>query len=1080
MLTRPTTRWFCSGTAGLAATSPGWLSWSVMLRRSDRYVLREMIGPFALALAGLILFILLNIILSLSDLMVDRGVSMPTLLRLVLLKIPSLLVVAVPMSVLFATFLGLGRMVHDRETVALESLGISLRRVLLPLVLAASAIAAADFAVYNWLVPASESAYQDALRTVIFRQGVPRITSNAFFKGPNDQFLYIRRYEESTGRIYDVHIYDTTGQLFAKQQTPAQLTMLTADEGVWSDGSWNLTDAHVYGFDREGNLTFSAVVDSLILPVDQGVSELLSRSRTTSEMGIGELWDRVGQGRANGQRVDEYLVEIHLKMALPLAAVIFVLLSGSLSLAFLPRGRAVGIVLGLLLVAVYQGVLWWTQTLGRRGAMNPALAAWLPDILFGAVGLVLFFRVDRLASRDVWSRVRARIPFLVLPLLALVSIAPSSLGAEAVPVHMDCDELFLSEDGTLIRATGSASATFEGTAIRADLLVLEQVQSSSWRISASGNVALDVGEEIFVQSDTLVAEVDTETGAVLAHTAQATSLAGSTSFTNSEGTNVELFFRAERGELRFEEGRVALLEAFGSELTTCNCSNTDLREQPYSLRAERLLLYPDRLFVAFSLTGRAAGVGLVWLPLYVQPLKETLEAPLFPAVGKSAARGWFAKWSLPFFLNETVYGNVNVDFFTRYAEVGLGGTLRYDLRGHSGELSAYRFPAKVGDSETALHLRHTADLLPGWEATGRFDYDAQGNREKLSYAFQVAGSSTVGNLTLQASRALQTTATESTRVDERLPELTLNVTPIHAGPLEIAPRLSAGWLNEGILGEPLQQAFRLFARADATADAFDLGALRVTPQATAQASAYDGPQGEKAQITLALTPTATMGDFKLAWTSTWVAGASPFDSDRAKAGHELRWAVERKALFDVTLAGSYNLATGFGPIQTTLAWEAGASWSVSAAFDPVLACITQFALTGTWKDGVRTATWKLPFDATSRRFARTSLSVGSELGNVSLSARADASLAPFSIDTLKIDGAIESPEGWGLTVGATYSASATSTLRPALGVFRDIAQCLRVGMELAGSETWLYISILAFPEAVLRYAPRTFEVEVGT
>ncbi|MEI6171171.1 MAG: LptF/LptG family permease, partial [bacterium] len=154
-----------------------------MLRRSDRYVLREMIGPFALALAGLILFILLNIILSLSDLMVDRGVTMPMLLRLVLLKVPSLLVVAVPMSVLFATFLGLGRMVHDREIVALESLGIPLRRVLLPLVLAASVIAAADFAVYNWLVPASESAYQDALRTVIFRQGVPRITSNAFFKG---------------------------------------------------------------------------------------------------------------------------------------------------------------------------------------------------------------------------------------------------------------------------------------------------------------------------------------------------------------------------------------------------------------------------------------------------------------------------------------------------------------------------------------------------------------------------------------------------------------------------------------------------------------------------------------------------------------------------------------------------------------------------------------------------------------------------------------------------------------------------------------------------------------------------------
>ncbi len=1048
-----------------------------MLRRSDRYVLREMIGPFALALAGLILFILLNIILSLSDLMVDRGVTMPMLLRLVLLKVPSLLVVAVPMSVLFATFLGLGRMVHDREIVALESLGIPLRRVLLPLVLAASVIAAADFAVYNWLVPASESAYQDALRTVIFRQGVPRITSNAFFKGPNDQFLYIRRYEESTGKIYDVHIYDTTGQLFPQQQAPAQLTMLTADEGVWSDGSWHLADAHVYGFDREGNLTFSAVVDSLVIPVDQGVSQLLSRSRTTSEMGIGELWERVGQARANGQRVDEYLVEIHLKMALPLAAVIFVLLSGSLSLAFLPRGRAVGVVLGLLLVAVYQGVLWWTPALGRRGAVNPALAAWLPDILFGAVGVLLFLRVDRLASRDVWSRIRTRLPFLVLPLLALALLAPSSFAAPAVPVHIDCDELFLSEDGTLMRASGSASATFEGTAIRADLLVLEQVQSSSWRISATGHVALDVTEEVSVQSETLVAEVDTETGAVLTRTAEATSLAGSTKFTNSDGEDVELFFRAERGELRFEGGHVALLEAFGSELTTCNCCNADLRGQPYSLRAERLLLYPDRLFVAFSLTGRAAGVGLVWLPLYVQPLKETLEAPLFPAVGNSAARGWFAKWSLPFFLNESIYGSINVDVFTRHAEIGLGGTLRYDLRNQEGEISVYRFPAKVGDSETTLRLRHTADLASGWEGSGRFDYEAKGDQENLSYSFELAGDAPLGGVAIRASRQLWTT--ETTKVDERLPEVSLDIAPFQIGTTRVDPRLTAGWVRQGTLGEFLRQAFRLSASAEATAPAFDVGELHVTPHATAQVSAYEGSDGRTLQTSWALTPTATLGDLKLAWSSTFVYGSTPFDSDRAEAGHELRWTVKRKGRFDVTFAGSYNLAAGFGPIRTTMAWEGGASWSVAAAFDPVLVCITQFALRGTWTDGVRTATWKLPFDATSGRFAQTSLSVGSELDNVSLSARVDANLAPFSVDAWEIDGAVEAAGGWGVTVGATYSADTPSTLHPEFGVFKDIANCLRIGVERASGETWVYISILAFPEAVLRYAPRTFEVEVG-
>ncbi|MCK4394806.1 LptF/LptG family permease, partial [Candidatus Bipolaricaulota bacterium] len=103
----------------------------MIIRRCDRYVLREMSGPFLISLFGLLLFILLNLILSLSDLMVDRGVGITTLMRLLLLKMPSLLVLALPVSGLFATFLGLGRLVHDREVMALEAAGISLRRILL-------------------------------------------------------------------------------------------------------------------------------------------------------------------------------------------------------------------------------------------------------------------------------------------------------------------------------------------------------------------------------------------------------------------------------------------------------------------------------------------------------------------------------------------------------------------------------------------------------------------------------------------------------------------------------------------------------------------------------------------------------------------------------------------------------------------------------------------------------------------------------------------------------------------------------------------------------------------------------------
>jgi len=39
------------------------------------------------------------------------------------------------------------------------------------------------------------------------------------------------------------------------------------------------------------------------------------------------------------------------------------------------------------------------------------------------------------------------------------------------------------------------------------------------------------------------------------------------------------------------------------------------------------------------------------------------------------------------------------------------------------------------------------------------------------------------------------------------------------------------------------------------------------------------------------------------------------------------------------------------------------------------------------------------------------------------------------------------------------------------GVFRDIADCVRLGVERDLDEFWVYVSIIAFPEAVLRYVP---------
>ena len=1044
-----------------------------MLRRCDRYLLRETVGPFFLALAALVLFILLNIILSLSDLMVDRGVGMLDMLRLVAFKVPNLLIVAVPMSALFATFLGLGRMGHDREIVAYESLGIPLRRVLLPLLGAAALVTVVDFAVYNWVVPLSEAAYEQQLQDIIFREGIPRVTSNTFFRGQDGQVFYIRRYDEGTGRLYDVMVYDTTGRLFPQAGT--RITQITATEGEWSGDGWTLYAGHVYGFDSEGRLAYSGAYDTLDIPLDQTVEQIMSYQLSPTQLSLGELQTVIRQAKQNGQNVAEYVVEKHLKLALPLATVVFTLFGGAISLAYGARSRASGIVVGLLVVGLFQGLLWWTQTLGRRGAMNPTLAAWLPDIAFGGLGVLLYINVDRLASRDIWSKIRSRIPFFSLLAMLILAGSLPGLAATEMPITLTCDRLAVSDDRRRYEADGTVSATFEGAILTADVLTLQQTDDSHWDLEATGTVSLVYGDDVRVSGDALAAliEIDKAAGSVYPRELKTMEFFGQLAFTNSQGEPHTLYFEGESAVFLFSPaGETERIEVFNSRMSTCNCCGVPLARQPYSLRTTRAVLYPDELIAAFGLTARVAGYRVFWLPLYVQPLEETLANPLFPAIGNSTLHGWFVKWNLPFFLSENTYGSLLVDVYTRYVEVALGGTLRYQGERQSGTVSVYAFPAKIGDSETVLSFAHSVDVAAGWRGTAALDFDRYGSSTTWSYAAELVGTMRDAVLSLEFSRE-QETDDQGAVVEQHLPRVSLELPKTAIGTVHVQPTFSAGWQQEWTAVGSVESAFRAVGRLSLEADSFSIAGFSFTPDAALKGIACNTETTWEAQGSASLSVSATSGPLRLTWTSVLVAGSTPFRSDHQDDHHTLDWRVDLQGAVGLRLSGSVNLADGLGPVDLRIMWGESVQWLVAAEVEPDDALVSSFSVRGTWAiDEDRSLSWSIPYDAEGLRFETATFDArfSTDQGTLTVSNKLDLNLHLLQSTDVELDLPLDSP--WGLSISASYKpASSIRPLAIEYGVYYDIADCLRVGLERTRADVWVYASVLAFPEAVLRYAP---------
>jgi len=1031
----------------------------MIMRRFDRYILREMIGPFLVSVGGLFLFILLNLILSLSGLLVDRGVGFSVMLRLLVLKTPTMLVLALPVSGLFATFLGLGRLVHDREIMALEASGIPLRRILLPLVIAALFLGIGDFGLYNWAVPPAERAYQATLRGIIFREGAPHIRANTFFRGPEGEFFYVRRYDESDRTLHEVLIYDTQRKLFPTAN--AAVTILTAREGKWDKEAWDLKDGRVYGYDSDGVLIYTGKFDHFRIAVGSaGIGALVS-SRTPAEMGINELRERIALLRRSGLSADELIVECNLKLAIPLAAVVFVLFGGATSLLFAWRSRAVGIVIGFLLVGGFQGTLLWTQTLGRRGIISPALAAWIPDLAFGVIGIFLFLRLDRLHSGNARRWVRRFLPFLFVFLLA-----GTAFGATP-PVAIDCDRLFISSDEAHVEANGNVHLSYEKTVLSADRVRLDREEDGSWSMSATGAVSLRVGDGLELTGDEVSARLVPDGGGLTTGEASAGSFQGKSKFKNSKGEEHLLIYRGKEGRIAFDaNGEVDEIEITDGELSTCDCCGGLLRAQPYSIETGRLILYPNRLIVAFNLSVRTFGTRVFWLPVYVQPLKETLESPLFPAVGESALHGFFLKWNLPFYFDRENYGAILFDYFSRFQEVGLGAVVHYALAGLSGRARVYFFPAKVGDSVTEVSLAPRLSLPGGGEAAGSVSYKAVGKTTSLS--FSAAFTQALGEWDLSLAASRKTTEVDgTTRTVERLPELDLSRGDIQLGPLSVGARLSAGWYKEW-RGDASAEAMKIETSVSGKPAApLRFSIFSLSPRIGIDLSRYATGEGRESG-TLAADLSAP--GLKLSYTYRLVHGSSPFEFDRVETTDHLTWSLGGTGL---AVAGGLDLAgSRFDPMRITTSFP---PFSLRLDYDLNRATATKLIISGAWKGEGKSASFSLPYLPETGKFGKASFTVAAAAGNGSLSLK--GTISPDRGIAADLKAEMEAESGWGLILSSGYRAGKIAN--PGFGVFYEFYHCLRVGVERRAGQFWLYTSITAFPEAVLRYAPAGAEVKLG-
>jgi lipopolysaccharide export system permease protein len=407
--------------------------------RAFRYIAGEFIVSFVVSFAFFFFVFFVNQLLLLAEDILQKDVPFFAVMRLVFFSLPSIIALSVPFATLVGTLMAVGRLSADNEIVALRASGFSLKRIFTPVLVLALILSGISFVVNDILLPQGTLNFGQLYRELLYANPALELDPHS-----------VKRYQEDTlvtgsvspGVLEQFVILDTDGQghrriiaareaRLVREGDPNTIGLELRDVVTHSaeaglDHNYSTAEIMRYNIlleDITVALRSPGPREMSVRDVQRAIEEKRSEfdprySAWRSELALesarlGILAAEVAQNqrdpataaeasrevsrRVRQQPYDRslqiYRLEYHKKYSIPFAALSFVFIAFPLGLFSKRSGRGVGFGIGLLIATSYWALLIGGQTFGsQRSDISPALAMWLPNILFLVVGVAVFVK----------------------------------------------------------------------------------------------------------------------------------------------------------------------------------------------------------------------------------------------------------------------------------------------------------------------------------------------------------------------------------------------------------------------------------------------------------------------------------------------------------------------------------------------------------------------------------------------------------------------------------------------------------------------------------------------------------------
>ena len=352
----------------------------------DRYIVNELTGPFFFGLSAFtLLYVSCGLFFQMAKLITEADASIGVAMKFLLNSLPQILVFTLPMSVLLASLLAFGRLSSDCEIIAFRAHGISLYRLIIPVLLMSFGLTVISLLFNEFIVPNSSYEARKIVFEVLARQKLQEMSSNLVIRETSEdgieRIIYAKKYSLKEGVMEDVVVNEYMGK------QPVRVTY--ADKALWEYNTWSLLGGKTYSYDADGKVNSLISFKRTTMGVKKSPMDISNTQKFPEEMSSTELKERIGRDKAMNLDYHWLEVQYHAKFAAPFACVVFAMIGVPFGLRPHRSSSSVGFGVSLVIIFFYYIMMVTFATIGNFNVLPPIIACWMPNIIFGAVGFYL-------------------------------------------------------------------------------------------------------------------------------------------------------------------------------------------------------------------------------------------------------------------------------------------------------------------------------------------------------------------------------------------------------------------------------------------------------------------------------------------------------------------------------------------------------------------------------------------------------------------------------------------------------------------------------------------------------------------